>query len=51
MKSIAAGGAIWVADQFLPDSKIKILWLILIGAVVYIPMNIGMIKAVLKLKK
>lgn len=51
VKSIAAGGAIWLADQFLPDSKIKIVWLILTGAVVYIPMNIGMIKAVLKLKK
>jgi O-antigen/teichoic acid export membrane protein len=51
VKSIAAGGAIWLADQFLPGSKIKIVWLILVGAAVYIPMNIGMIKTVLKLKK
>ncbi|WP_116813674.1 lipopolysaccharide biosynthesis protein [Steroidobacter cummioxidans] len=51
VKSIAAGAAIWLGDQFLPDSKIKILWLILIGAAVYIPMNVGMIKTVLKLKK
>jgi O-antigen/teichoic acid export membrane protein len=51
LKSIVAAGAIWLADQFLPDSKIKIVWLILAGAIVYIPMNIGMIKAVLKLKK
>ncbi|MET0535817.1 MAG: lipopolysaccharide biosynthesis protein [Steroidobacter sp.] len=51
IKSIVAAAAIWLADQFLPDSKIKIVWLILAGAVVYIPMNVGMIKAVLKLKK
>ncbi len=51
VKSIAAGGAIWVADQFLPESKVKIVWLILTGAAVYIPMNVGMIKTVLKLKK
>jgi O-antigen/teichoic acid export membrane protein len=51
VKSIAAGGAIWIADQLLPNSKIEILWLILVGAVVYIPMNVGMIKTVLKLKK
>ena len=51
VKSIVAAAAIWLADQFVPASKIKIVWLILAGAVVYIPMNIGMIKAVLKLKK
>jgi hypothetical protein len=51
VKSIAAGGAIWIADQLLPDSKLEIVWLILVGAVVYVPMNIGMIKTVLKLKK
>lgn len=51
LKSIVAAAAIGFADHFLPDSKIKIVWLILAGAIVYIPMNIGMIKAVLKLKK
>jgi len=51
IKSIVAAAAIWLADQFLPDSKIKIVWLILTGAAVYIPMNVGMIKAVLKRKK
>jgi O-antigen/teichoic acid export membrane protein len=51
LKSIVAAAAIGLADHFLPDSKIKIVWLILAGAIVYIPMNIGMIKAVLKLKK
>jgi hypothetical protein len=51
MKSIVAAVAIWLADQFVPDSRIKIVWLILAGALVYIPMNMGMIKAVLKLKK
>ena len=51
VKSIVAGAAIWLADQFLPDSRIKIVWLILTGAAVYVPMNIGMIKTVLKAKK
>ena len=51
VKSIACGAAIWLADQFLPDSKLKIGWLILVGAAVYIPINLGMIKTVLKRKK
>jgi O-antigen/teichoic acid export membrane protein len=51
LKSSVAAAAIGLADHFLPDSNIKIVWLILAGAIVYIPMNIGMIKAVLKLKK
>jgi O-antigen/teichoic acid export membrane protein len=50
-KSVVAAAAIWLADQFLPESKIKILWLICAGAAVYIPMNVGMIKAVMKIKK
>ena len=51
VKSIAAGAAIWLADQLLPESRVKIVWLILTGTAVYIPMNIGMIKTVLKAKK
>ena len=50
-KSVVAAAAIWLADQFLPDSKLKILWLIVAGAAVYLPMNAGMIKAVMKIKK
>ncbi len=51
LKSIVAAVAIGLANHYLPDSRIKILWLIVAGALVYIPMNVGMIKAVLKLKK
>jgi O-antigen/teichoic acid export membrane protein len=49
-KSIACGAAIWLADRFLADSDLKIVWLILVGAAVYIPINLGMIKTVLKRK-
>jgi len=50
-KSVVAAAAIWLADQFLPGSKLKILWLIATGAAVYLPMNVGMVKAVMKIKK
>jgi O-antigen/teichoic acid export membrane protein len=52
LKSLVAAAVVLLVNLALPEEgRLKILWLILAGAAVYLPMNLDLVKMISKAKK